>query len=1506
MQRQHGLYKPENTKGSCGLGFVANINGTKSRKVIEDGLKILENIEHRGATGADPLVGDGAGILCQIPQKFFENVVDFELPKEGEWAIGQYYMPKDAKLRSKMCKSMEQIIEKHGFKVLGWRDTPTDDSTLSKDKDFVSRVPHNKQVFVKRKNGMSQDQFEQQLYMLRRVVSNTLIKNLGVFDDCVPVSLSCRTIIYKGMFLAGQLKDYFPDLSHPLFTSALAMVHQRFSTNTFPAWKLAHPYRMIAHNGEINTHRGNTNWMNAREGALVSDVYKNKVKNLFPVSYPGQSDAASFDNSLELLVMNGYSLTHAMAMLIPQEWTANKLMSPKLKAFYQHHATLVEPWDGPAAIIFCDGKQLGATLDRNGLRPARYVVQDDGYVVLASEAGVLPIDEKKIVVKNRLEPGKMLLIDFEKKKIVSDDEIKKEFENAQEYEKWIVEEQTLLSKLPKAKVSEKLVGKKLEVKQRCFGYTQEDIKLILTPMVTEMQEAIGSMGTDTPPSVLSRRPQLLYNYFKQNFAQVTNPSIDSIRERAGMSLLSFIGPRTNLLAAEEKYLLPQIIVEQPILTNQEMAKIKELKNGKIKNLKTKILDTTFDYKNNNMKTALSKLCKDAQNSVAKGNTILILSDRNGSQNRPAIPALLVIAAVHQHLIRTVQRTSVGLVVESAEPREVHHFATLAGFGAEAINPYLAFDTIDNLHKQKLLGKIKKPEIEQRYIKAISKGLLKTMGKIGISTYQSYCGAGMFDAVGLNNKFIEQHFTGTASHIEGAGIKEIENETIQRHKEAYDKHELEVGGNYAVRQRGELHAWRGESITHLQHGVRANSKEEYKKFAKSINDQSEDLLMIRGLFRLKNASERGKRKVPLEQVEKTVDIVKRFSSGAMSYGSISHEAHTTLAKAMNAIGGKSNTGEGGEDAKRFKDDRRSKIKQVASARFGVTADYLVNGDMLQIKIAQGAKPGEGGQLPGYKVDKTIARLRHSTPGVELISPPPHHDIYSIEDLAQLIYDLKNVNPKADVSVKLVSQVGVGTVAAGVAKAKADHVTISGTEGGTGAAALGSIKHTGLAWEIGLAETHQTLVGNKLRSRIAVQLDGGLRTGRDVVIAALLGADEFGFATAPLIAAGCIMMRKCHLNICPVGIATQDPVLRKRFVGTPEHIINYFFFVAEEIREYMSELGFKNFNEMIGQTDVIDQQKMKNHAKANKLDFSKLLFQEKIENNKEIYNSEGQKHEIFKTLNHKIAKDCEIAIKEKKSIKLKYKINNSNRSIGAMLSGEIARQHGANGMPEDAIQIKFNGVTGQSFAAFVIKGITLEVEGETNDYVAKGLCGGKIIVYPDRDAKKIVASESIIAGNTVLYGATAGKCYFAGTAGERFAVRNSGAIAVVEGVGNHGCEYMTGGIVVVLGETGLNYAQGMSGGISYILDENKNFKNKCNLENIELKKIKKEKKATKKQIENNLTQFDEQRLHSLISEHYKYTKSKKAKLILDDWQTYLKKFVKITPVEYRKAIERMQNG
>ncbi len=1535
LPKKQGLYDPRNEHDACGVGFVAHMKGQKSHQIVKDGLFILENLTHRGAVGADPLMGDGAGILVQIPDRFFREEMAAQgvtLPKAGDYAVGYLFMPRDEAQIAHFKQVIADVVSEEGQALLGFREVPVNNSSLSKAPEIAATEPHHLQVFIGAgRDAATNAEFERRLFTLRKVISNRIYDAFhGAETGFYPVSLSSKTIVYKGMFLAYQVAAYFKDLSDPRFESAVALVHQRFSTNTFPSWKLAHPYRMVAHNGEINTLRANVNWMAARQASVSSPLFGADISKLWPISYEGQSDTACFDNALEFLVQGGYPLSHAVMMLIPEAWAGNQLMAPARKAFYEYHAALMEPWDGPAAVCFTDGRQIGATLDRNGLRPARYLVTDDDRVILASEAGTLPVKEESIVKKWRLQPGKMLLIDMEEGRIISDEEVKSKLANEHPYRQWLDNTQLILEDLKPVEPRALRRDVSLLDRQQAFGYSQEDTKILMSPMATTGQEAIGSMGTDTPISAMSDKTKLLYTYFKQNFAQVTNPPIDPIREELVMSLVSFIGPRPNILDHAGMSHAKRLEVRQPILTNGDLEKIRSIGHTEDR-FDTKTLDFTYDVARGaeGMPEILDRLCERAEAAVKGGYNIIVLSDRQIGPDRIAIPALLATAAVHHHLIRKGLRTSVGLVVESGEPREVHHFCLLAGYGAEAINPYLAFDTLTDMHKRGEFPKeVDGGEIVYRYIKAVGKGILKVMSKMGISTYQSYCGGQIFDAVGLSSELVDRYFFGTATQIEGIGLVEIARETFNRHKAAFGSdpilaNTLDIGGEYAYRMRGEGHAWSPDAVASLQHAVRGNAVDRYREFAEMVNGAALRMNTIRGLFSIRQADALGRKPISIDEVEPAVNIVKRFSTGAMSFGSISREAHTTLAIAMNSIGGKSNTGEGGEESDRYfplydgsPNPERSAIKQVASGRFGVTTEYLVNADMLQIKVAQGAKPGEGGQLPGHKVDATVAKTRHSTPGVGLISPPPHHDIYSIEDLAQLIYDLKNVNPEADVSVKLVSEVGVGTVAAGVAKARADHITISGYDGGTGASPLTSLKHAGSPWEIGLAETHQTLVLNGLRSRIALQVDGGLKTGRDVIIGALLGADEFGFSTAPLIAAGCIMMRKCHLNTCPVGVATQDPVLRKRFKGAPEHVVNYFFFVAEEVREILASLGFAKFDDIIGLSELLEKDAMISHWKANGLDFSRIFH--KVDAPKEkTYWTEKQNHPIHDILDRKLIAAAQPALESKTPVSIEVDIKNVDRSAGAMLSGEVAKRYRHKGLKEDTISVKLRGTAGQSFGAFLARGITFELIGDGNDYVGKGLSGGRIVVRPPENSK-IVAAKSIIVGNTVLYGAISGECYFNGVAGERFAVRNSGAIAVVEGVGDHGCEYMTGGVVVVLGETGRNFAAGMSGGVAYVLDESEDFAKRCNMAMVELEPVPEEDDMLEKlhhhggdlmhkgmvDVSGDMTRHDDERLYQLISNHLHYTGSPRAKEILDHWVEFRPKFRKVMPVEYRRALEEME--
>jgi glutamate synthase (NADPH/NADH) large chain len=1527
-----GLYDPRNEHDACGVGFVAHIKGTKSHAIVTQALEILKNLDHRGAVGADPLLGDGAGILIQMPDTLFRKWATSEgltLPAAGDYAVAMCFLPQDEASRNFATAHFEEFIAKEGQSLIGWRDVPIALDGLGKA--VVNSMPVIRQCFIARgANCEDQDEFERKILAIRKQTQNPLAvlavkHDLPGLTEMYMPSFSSRTIVYKGLLLATQVGSFYDDLRDPDCVSALGLVHQRFSTNTFPSWKLAHPYRFIAHNGEINTVRGNVNWMNARRRTMESELLGSDLDKMWPLIPHGQSDTACLDNALELLLAGGYSLAHAVMMLIPEAWSGNPLMDAKRRAFYEFHAALMEPWDGPAAVAFTDGNQIGATLDRNGLRPARFLVTDDDLVVMASESGVLPIKEDNIVRKWRLQPGKMLLIDFAEGRIIEDEEIKAQLAGAEPYEEWLEEAQYKLTDL---EVVEPALAElpdettSLLDRQQAFGYTQEDVSKFLEPMAENGDDPIGSMGTDTPIAVLSARSRLLYDYFKQNFAQVTNPPIDPIREELVMSLVSMIGPRPNLLghdAGSHK----RLEVDQPILTNDDVARIRSIEAALDGAFRTQTIDMTWDAATGaaGLEQAIKEMCWSATEAVLADKNILILSDRAQGPERIPMPSLLATAAVHHHLVRQGLRMQTGLVVETGEAREVHHFCVLAGYGAEAINPYVAFETLEAIRQRKL-PHIDAKQVQKNYIKAIGKGVLKVMSKMGISTYQSYCGAQIFDAVGLSSAFIEQYFTGTATTIEGVGLLQVAEESVRRHIAAYGdnpiyKNMLDVGGMYQLRLRGEEHAWTSANVASLQHAVRGNLPEKYREFAQSINDQSERMLTIRGLMELKPAD----KAIPIEEVEPASEIVKRFATGAMSYGSISWEAHTTLALAMNRIGGKSNTGEGGEDPARFKpmengDSMRSAIKQVASGRFGVTAEYLVNSDDIQIKMAQGAKPGEGGQLPGDKVDKVIGKTRHSTPGVGLISPPPHHDIYSIEDLAQLIHDLKNVNPKARISVKLVSEVGVGTVAAGVSKARADHVTISGYEGGTGASPLTSLTHAGSPWEIGLAETQQTLLLNNLRSRIAVQADGGIRTGRDVAIAVLLGADEIGFATAPLIAAGCIMMRKCHLNTCPVGVATQDPVLRARFTGAPEHVINYFFFVAEELRAIMAEMGFRTIAEMVGRVDRLDSRKAVDHWKADGIDLSKLLYQAPLGEGPSLNWSETQNHGLENALDNDLIAAAADALDKREAVRIERMVINVNRTVGAMLSGEVAKKYGHAGLPDNTINVRLTGVAGQSFGAFLAHGVTIDLTGDANDYVGKGLSGGRVIVrqptHVDREP-----TENIIVGNTVLYGAIAGEAFFNGVAGERFAVRNSGAIAVVEGCGDHGCEYMTGGVVVVLGKTGRNFAAGMSGGIAYVYNPDAMFTDLCNPAMVDVLPVSAERdeddglgrpqQRTASVYDNgmgDMLRHDADRLRILLERHHLHTGSKRARALLDDWDNALGHFVKVMPRDYARALKQLE--
>ncbi len=1528
-----GLYRPGNEHDACGVGFVANIKGAKSHAIVEQGLTILKNLTHRGAVGADPLAGDGAGILIQIPDQFFRQEMaqqDVVLPPLGEYGVGMVFLPQEPASRLACEYEIERAIKDEGQVLLGWRDVPCDNAGLG---ESVKKIePRIRQVFIGRGAGVTvTDALERKLYIIRKSSGHAIqaLKLIHGKEFYVP-SMSARTVVYKGMLLAGQVGAYYKDLQDDRLVSALALVHQRFSTNTFPTWDLAHPFRLIAHNGEINTLRGNVNWLRARQGAISSPILGNDLAKVWPLIYDGQSDSASFDNALELLLMSGYSVAHSVMMMIPEAWEGHTLMDPSRRAFYEYHAAMMEPWDGPAAIAFTDGRQIGATLDRNGLRPARYIVTDDDLVIMGSECGCLPIPEEKIVKKWRLQPGKMFLVDLEKGRIIDDKELKDTLSAAKPYREWIERIRIRLDDVETDKQQPERSPVPLLDRQQAFNYTQEDLKFIMAPMAANGEEPIGSMGNDSPMAVLSNKSKTLYHYFKQLFAQVTYPLIDPIREELVTSLVSFIGPKPNLLGIDEMNPPIRLEVSRPVLDFYEMEKIRHIERyteGKFRSFE---LDICYpaDWGKEAIEARLASLAAQAEDAVRSGYSIIVISDRQVDREHVAIPALLALSAIHQHLTNKGLRTSAGLVVETGSAREVHHFALLGGYGAEAVHPYLAMETLLSLQEASDDPKAGYKAIKN-YVKAIGKGLRKVMSKMGISTYMSYTGAQIFEAVGLSRALVDKYFTGTTTNVEGIGLFEVAEEAIRVHKAAFGNdpvllNSLDAGGEYAFRVRGEEHMWTPDAVAKLQHSTRNNSFQTYKEYAEIINDQSRRHMTFRGLFEFKVDPAKS---VPLEEVEPATEIVKRFATGAMSLGSISTEAHTTLAIAMNRIGGKSNTGEGGEDRNRYApvkagetlasrlgrnriesdivlkegDSLKSKIKQVASGRFGVTAEYLASAEQIQIKMAQGAKPGEGGQLPGKKVSEYIALLRYSTPGVELISPPPHHDIYSIEDLAQLIHDLKNANTRASISVKLVSEDGVGTVAAGVAKAKADHVTISGHDGGSGASPWSSIKHAGTPWELGLAETQQTLVLNRLRGRIAVQVDGQMKTGRDVVIGALLGADEFGFATAPLVAEGCIMMRKCHLNTCPVGVATQDPVLRRKFQGKPEHVINFFFFVAEEARQIMAELGARTINELIGRSDLLNTRKGIEHWKARGLDFSAIFHQPDMPAEVARYNVEKQDHGLDRALDHRLIELSKAALERGEKVSIDMPIRNINRTVGTMLSGEIARRYGHDGLPEETIQIRFAGSAGQSIGAFLAKGIAIDLIGDTNDYCGKGLSGGRIAVQPSPKFRG-EPTENIITGNVALYGALAGEAYFRGVAGERFAVRNSGATAVVEGVGDHGCEYMTGGTVAVLGTTGRNFAAGMSGGIAYVLDVDGSFKQRCNTSMVDLEPVLTESEQQAK-LDRGLWHLgvsDEAALKRLIENHARYTGSKQARSLLDTWAESRGRFIKVFPKEYRRAL------
>jgi glutamate synthase domain-containing protein 2/glutamate synthase domain-containing protein 1/glutamate synthase domain-containing protein 3 len=1488
-----GLYDPAHEHDACGIGFVANIRGEVSHDVIRKGIEVLENLNHRGAAGCDPCTGDGAGLLLQVPDGFFRKhapELGFELPAPGGYAVGMTFLDRDADTAAWQHDVIDEVVAEEGQRLLGWRDVPVDPSAIGE----IARqsLPAIRQFFVAALDGLAGDAFERKLYVIRRVIEKRVAERPGFFHI---TSLSARTLVYKGLLLAQQMDGFYHDLADLDLESALALVHSRYSTNTFPSWDLAHPFRYLSHNGEINTLRGNVNWMHAREGTMESELFGDDLEKIYPIIQEGVSDSASFDNALEFLILSGRSLPHAISMMIPEAWEHHESMDADRRAYYEYNNALLEPWDGPASIVFTDGKRVGAVLDRNGLRPSRYVVTKDGFLVTASECGVLEIDPANVERKGRLQPGRIFFVDLEQRRIIEDEEIKRELISRRPYRQWVDENRITLDDLPEAEPDHEPDPASRFQRQQAFGYTLEELKLLIAPMICDGKEATGSMGEDAALACLSDRPRLLFHYFKQLFAQVTNPAIDSILERPVLSVFSTLGAEGNLL--DETAVHARLLrLDRPIITDEQLARIRHID---CPGFKAATLSTVFKAADGGagLEAALNELCRQASRAIEDGATILILSDREVDADHAPIPSLLATGAVHHHLIREETRTRCGLVVETGEAREVGQFALLIGYGAGAINPYLAFETISQLLEE---GAFVPEDLDydtavQNFMKATDKGLLKIFAKMGISTLRSYRGAQIFEAVGLDRDLVARYFTRTSSRVSGVGLDVIAREAGMRHErafpgDAYTYPELDPGGLYQWRRRGERHAFNPTTVAKLQHAVRQQSYAAFKEFSAAADGDARTACTLRGLFKFK----RDRDPVSLDEVEPAEEILRRFCTGAMSYGSISLEAHQTLAVAMNRIGGKSNTGEGGEDYRRFTpdpngDSRRSAIKQVASGRFGVTSWYLVNSDEMQIKIAQGAKPGEGGQLPGHKVDETIGRTRHSTPGVGLISPPPHHDIYSIEDLAQLIHDLKNANRFADVSVKLVAETGVGTVAAGVSKGKADGVLISGHDGGTGASPQTSIKYAGAPWEIGLAETQQTLVTNDLRGRIRVQTDGGIKTGRDVVVAGLLGADEFGFSTAPLAAMGCILMRVCHLNTCPVGIATQDERLRKRFAGTPEHVVAYFQFVAQEVRELMAELGYRKFDDLIGQVDRLEVEDAVDHWKARGLDFSDLLHKPDVPYAVRL--CETQDHGLDGALDHKLLELAAPALERGEPVEIQLPIRNINRTVGTILGSDVSRKYGEHGLPEDTITIHFTGSAGQSFGAFVPKGMTLFVEGDANDYCGKGLSGGKIAVtLPPESTFR--PRENIVVGNVVLYGATAGEAYFNGVAGERFCVRNSGAHAVVEGVGDHGCEYMTGGRVVILGRTGRNFAAGMSGGYAYVFDEVGDFAEHCNPGMVRLKDI---------------DEDDEETILRLLRRHFQYTRSKRAEEVLRKWESCAPKFVKVSPIDYERALsDRLRAG
>jgi len=1490
--KKQGLYDPEFEKDSCGVGFVVHMDGKSTHQTVIDGLEILKKLEHRGACGSDPLTGDGAGILIQTPHKFFKKVcsdIGIDLPERGQYGAGLIFLSQDQSRREASIKIFEDSLADEGLVLLGWRDVPVDNTTIGSGAREVE--PVIKQVFIGISGSMSSDALERALFTVRKLTT-TQIRRSGLNDDqsFFVCSLSAKTLIYKGQLMCDQLETYFLDLKDPDMETALALSHSRYSTNTFPSWSRAQPFRMLAHNGEINTVRGNKNWMHAREAHFVTPLFKD-IKKTLPVIKQGMSDSSDFDNALEMLYLGGRSLAHSIMMMIPEPWSFHQTMTQEKKDFYEFHASIMEPWDGPASIAFTDGEVIGAVLDRNGLRPSRYYVTKDRTVIMASEVGVLPVDEANIEYKGRLQPGKMFLVDMKEGRIIEDEEIKKQICTQKPYGKWVEENQVNLEDLPKPDSTFKPDLDTLAQRQKVFGYTVEDTKVIMAPMATTGMEATGSMGNDAPLAVMSEKPQLVFNYFKQLFAQVTNPAIDSIREMLVMSMEATLGKELNLLEEGPDH-CKKLKVQEAVLTYEEMEKIRGLDKPWFK---SHTIDTLFsvDAGDNGLKEGLERIRQEASKAIEDGATILILSDKNMDSENAPIPSLLATAAVHHHLLKETTRTDVGLVVETGEAREMMHFALLIGYGAGAVYPYLAYETIEQMIKDGVyVSDLDFDTAIKNYVASTKKGLFKIIAKMGISTIRSYRGAQIFEAVGLDKTVIDNYFTGTPSRVEGIGLESIAKESLMRHRRAFTESGLssqimDLGGNYHWRRGEEKHMLNPNAVATLQHAVRSGDYQLYKKFSKISDEVNTRNSALRGLLKFKKTNP-----IPIDEVEPVEEITKRFCTGAMSIGSISREAHETLAIAMNRLGGRSNTGEGGEDSVRYVSDangdsRRSKIKQVASGRFGVTSFYLANADEMQIKVAQGAKPGEGGQLPGHKVSEYIAKLRNSTPGVGLISPPPHHDIYSIEDLQQLIYDLHNGNPTADVSVKLVAEVGVGTIAAGVSKAHSDGVLIAGHDGGTGASPQTSIKHAGLPWELGLSETQQVLVLNDLRGRIRVQVDGQLKTGRDVIIGGILGADEFGFSTTALVSMGCILMRKCHLNTCSVGVATQDPELRRKFSGKPEYVVNQFQFIAQETREIMAELGIRKFEELIGKVELLDSEDAVEHWKLKGIDYTNILHKPEVPETVAIHHVTTQDHSnVREVLDKEIIEKSKPALDHEEKIQLEFPIGNTDRAVGAQLSYQISKKHGEAGLQDDSICIKFNGSAGQSFGAFLAPGITFELAGDANDYVGKSLSGGNVIIYPPVEST-IVPEENIIAGNVLLYGATAGKVYMRGLVGERFAVRNSGAHAVVEGVGDHGCEYMTGGLVVVLGGTGRNFAAGMSGGIAYVWDKNKEFEVNCNLGLVDLEPVEEEE--------------DIETLKGMIQDHLRHTKSTVAQDVLDRWEEVLPQFVKVYPRDYRRVLE-----